>query len=138
MEKFSFDQLKKLVIDEFGMVGADLPAEVDTKLRDLVVDVNPAKYDAGKHLRPFGGLNALLRGDLWQLPPPSGGFLGNIPAEWIKDVRKYVPKASISHGQSLLWGGPDQRLWAFHGLIDLEESERCRESMAARGTVGNA
>ena len=70
-----------LIIDEFGMVGSSLLAEVDMKLRDVVVDVNPHKKTHSGHVRPFGGLNVLLSGDLWQLPPPSGRFLGNIPAE---------------------------------------------------------
>ena len=58
---------------------------------------------------------------------PSGGFVGNIPAEFIASARKYNPKITISHGQSLLWGGPQNRAWAFHGITELEESERCRE-----------
>lgn len=95
-----------LIIDEFGMVGSSLLAEVDMKLRDVVVDVNPHKKTHSGHVRPFGGLNVLLSGDLWQLPPPSGGYLGNIPAEFIANARTYNPSATISHGQSLLWGGP--------------------------------
>ena len=116
-----------LIIDEFGMVGSSLLAEVDMKLRDVVVDVNPHKKTHSGHVRPFGGLNVLLSGDLWQLPPPSGGYLGNIPAEFIANARRYNPSATISHGQSLLWGGPDNSDWAFHGITELNESERCRE-----------
>lgn len=74
-----------------------------------------------------GSTQVLLSGDLWQLPPPSGGFLGNIPAEWIAKARRYVAKATISHGQSLLWGGPQNQKWAFQGVTELTESERCRE-----------
>ena len=59
---------------DLGVVGADLLAEVDMKLRDLVVGVHPDKYDSLRHVRPFGGLNVLLSGDLRQLPPPSGGM----------------------------------------------------------------
>ena len=33
----------------------------------------------------------------------------------------------MSHGQSLLWGGVDNPAWAFHGVTELAESERCRE-----------
>ena len=118
---------KWLLIDEFGMVGSSLLAEVDMKLRDVVVDVNPHKKSGGGHAHPFGGLNVLLSGDLWQLPPPSGGFLGNIPTEFIANARKYTPSVTISHGQSLLWGGVDNPAWAFHGVTELEESERCRD-----------
>ncbi len=116
-----------LLIDEFGMVGSSLLAEVDMKLRDVVVDVNPYKRSGSGHAHPFGGLNVLLSGDLWQLAPPSGGFVGNIPAEYIANARKYTPAATISHGQSLLWGGPENKDWAFHGVTELVESERCRK-----------
>ena len=116
-----------LLIDEFGMVGSSLLAEIDMKLRDVVVDVNPYKKSGGGHAHPFGGLNVLLSGDLWQLPPPSGGFLGSIPAEFIANSRKYSPAVTISHGQSLLWGGAQNSKWAFHGITELEESERCRK-----------
>ena len=102
-------------------------AEVDMKLRDVVVDVSSRKRSRTGHIHPFGGLNVLLSGDLWHLPPPSGGFLGNIPAEFIANARKYNPKITISHGQSLLWGGPQNKEWALHGVTELEESERCRE-----------
>ena len=116
-----------LLIDEFGMVGSSLLAEVDMKLRDVVVDVSPHKKSGTGHSYPFGGLNVLLSGDLWQLAPPTGGFLGTIPVEFIRNARKYNPNATISHGQSLLWGGPENKDWAFHGITELEESERCRE-----------
>ena len=118
---------KWLLIDEFGMVGASLLAEVDMKLRDVVVDVNPRKLDGSGHAQPFGGLNVLLSGDLWQLPPPSGGYLANIPMEFIANARKYIPNVTISHGQSLLWGGVENTEWALHGITELEESERCRK-----------
>jgi len=118
---------KWLLVDEFGMVGASLLADMDVRLRDAVVDVNPRKRSSCGHAHPFGGLNVLLSGDLWQLPPPSGGFLGNIPAEFIANARRYSPKVTISHGQSLLWGGTDNHKWAFHGMTELTESERCRE-----------
>ena len=43
-----------LLIDEFGMVGASLLAEVDMKLREVVVDVNPYKKSSAGWLKsPF-------------------------------------------------------------------------------------
>ena len=47
-EKFLY--WRWLLIDEFGMVGADLLAEVDMKLRDLIVDVNPHKRNVNLHI----------------------------------------------------------------------------------------
>ena len=97
------------------------------KLRDVVVDVSPHKKSRTGHAYPFGGLNVLMSGDLWQLPPPCGGFQGSIPAEFIAKARKYNPSITISHGQSLLWGGAANHEWAVHGVTELDESERCRE-----------
>ena len=65
-EKFLY--WRWLIIDEFGMVGADLLAEVDMKLRDLVVDVNKHKRAAGGQTRPFaasiGQVKFLTRGKI--------------------------------------------------------------------------
>ena len=72
-------------------------------------------------LRPFAGVNMLFSGDFWQLPPPEGGFLGDIPFEFIQNSRQYMPSPSISHGQSLLWSGPDIGV---QGVTELEHCER--------------
>ena len=114
------------------MVSSSLLAEVDMKLREVIVDVNPYKKSGGGHAYPFGGLNVLLCGDLWQLPPPGGGFLGNIPAEFIAKARKYIPSVIISHGQSLLWGGIENAAWAFHGITELEESEAAEKTLGCK------
>ena len=37
--------------------------------------------------RAFGGINILFVGDLWQIDPPSGGFLASIPVEYIRRAR---------------------------------------------------
>ena len=98
-------QWRWLIIDEISMVSARLLADVDMKLRSVVRDVVPLKRDADKETRPFGGLNVLCCGDFWQLDPPEGGSLADIPVEWIQRARKYAPAPTISHGQSLFWAG---------------------------------
>ena len=61
--------------------------------------------ESSKHgvQRPFGGLSVLFSGDVGQLPPPDGGFLGDIPIEYLRNARKYATTPSIAHRQSLLW-----------------------------------
>jgi hypothetical protein len=52
-------QLELLVIDEISMVRADLLDEVDVILRSV----------RNKHMEPFGGVQLLMIGDIFQLPP---------------------------------------------------------------------
>ena len=70
----------------------------------------------------FGGLNVVCSGDFWQLAPPEGGFMGDIPFEFIQRSRQYRPSPSIAHGQALFWGGFEGGI---QGVTELEECERC-------------
>ena len=72
-----------------SMVSAKLLAEIDMKLRAKMSDVGTLKRDASGHSRPFGGLNVVFVGDFWQLDPPKGGFLGDIPAEYLRRGRAF-------------------------------------------------
>jgi hypothetical protein len=64
----------------------------------------------------------LFSGDVWQLPPSGGGFLGDIPHELIENSRKYDPASPvISHGQSLLWSGAKTGV---QGVTELTTCER--------------
>ena len=109
------------------MVSAELLAEMDMKLRDCVAQVAAFKRGCeNMGARPFGGLNVLMAGDLWQIPPPQGAFLGRVPTEWLREARKYTQRPTAAGGQSLLWAGPQQKQFAFHGVTELEESERCK------------
>ena len=75
--------------------------------------------------RPFGGLNLLFSGDVWQIPPPDGGFLCDIPVEYIRDALKYEPTPSIAHGQSLLRS--DDIETGIRGATELQECERTKD-----------
>ena len=117
-------QWRWLIIDEISMVSAKLFAEIDVKLRGLVGQVGTQKHAPDACIRPFGGLNVLCCGDFWQLPPPDGGFLGSIPAEFIKASRKYQVAPTIAHGQALFWSGPETGI---QGVSELVEVERCKD-----------
>ena len=118
-------QCRWLIIDEISMVSARLLADIDCKLRSLSRATSPfIKNKHGKH-HPFGGLNIVFSGDFWQLPPPDGGFLGDIPTEYIRNARKYTPSPSIAHGQSLLWSDDDET--GVQGVTELVECERTKD-----------
>ena len=103
------------------MVSAHLLAQLDVKLRSVVRDLAVQKRDGEGATRPFGGLNVLCCGDFWQLDPPEGGCLADIPVEYIRRARKYTPAPTVSHGQALFWGGPDRGM---QGVMELVERER--------------
>ena len=77
-----------------------------------------------KHMpRPFGGLNVILAGDMWQLPPPRGTFLGDVPWEWLTQC-KTKKVAHTTHGQEMVWGTSRNGI---HGVTELVECERTRD-----------
>ena len=117
-------QCRWLITDEISMVSSQLLALVDTRLREVVRDLQKSKRDNADNTRPFGGLNVLLLGDFWQLPPPSGGCLSDIPVEFIQRSRQYQPSPTVSHGQALMWGGNDCGL---QGVTELTQVERCKD-----------
>ena len=87
-----------LIIDEISMVSAELLARLELRCRELVRDLAQSKYAKDEaSARPFEGLNIMLAGDMWQLPPPRGTFLGDVPWEWLtKGTSKKV--AHTIHG----------------------------------------
>ena len=113
--------LRWLIIDEISMVNARLLADIDHQLRNYYRHNSELAFTQKKVLRPFAGVNILFSGDFWQLPPPEGGFLGDIPFEYIQNSRQYAPSPSIAHGQSLVWSGPDTGV---QGVTELSFCER--------------
>ena len=118
-------QWRWLIIDEISMVSAKLLATMDMKLRSVIRALGTKKIKRLGMDRLFGGLNVLMCGDLWQLPCPDGGYLGDIPTEFIRNARKYDPSPSIAHGQSILWGGPN---FGVQGVTELVQCERCDDA----------
>eukprot|EP00435_Cladocopium_sp_Y103_P002999 s593_g1.t1 len=90
------------------MVSAELLARVELRCRELVRDLSQSKYAKDSVMvRPFGGLNVIVAGDLWQLPPPRGAFLGDVPCEMLTQG-KIKKAAHTARGQQLVWGSmPD-------------------------------
>ena len=118
-----------LIIDEISMVSAELLARLELRCRELVRDLAQSKYAKDTaYARRFGGLNVLLAGDMWQLPPPCGTFLGDVPWEWLTQC-KTKKVAHTIRGQELVWGAsPD----GIHGVTELVECERTQDMWLCR------
>ena len=114
-------QWRWLIIDEFSMVSAELLAQLERRCREMMRDLTVAKYGRfSGEMRPFGGLNVILAGDLFQLPPPRGTFVGDIP--WQMLVGKPTATSALAaQGQTLIWGGKTAGL---QGVTELTRCER--------------
>ena len=113
-------QWRWLILDEFSMVSAELLAQLEHRCRDLVRDLSLAKFATDNSVEPFGGLNVILSRDLFQLPPPKGTFVGDVPWDLLTGKKK-AKQATALHGQTLLWGGPAVGI---QGLTELVRCER--------------
>ena len=94
-----------LLLDEISMVSAELLARFELRCRELVRDACKEKY--GPHsnaARPFGGVNVILAGDMWQLEPPRGTFLGAIPAEMLRRRGQKTKLPHAAYGRGLCGG----------------------------------
>ncbi|CAJ1331064.1 unnamed protein product, partial [Effrenium voratum] len=94
-----------LVVDEISMVNARLLAQVEQRLRAVVPSASQWKRGVAGESRPFAGVNVLLLGDFYQLPPPSGGYLADVPSS------RRPPRLSA----------------ATPSVTELEERERCKD-----------
>ena len=54
--------------------------QVEQRLRAVVPSASQWKRGVAGESRPFAGVNVLLLGDFYQLPPPSGGYLADVPS----------------------------------------------------------
>ena len=115
-------QWRWLFIDEISMVSAELLARLELRCRELVRDISARKFASNRgEARCFGGLNVCFSGDLWQLPPPRGTFLGEVPWEMItKGSNKKL--ALTIHGQELLWA------YGGHGIQGMTELFQCERT----------
>src|SRR5690606_31921251 len=109
--------LELLVIDEVSMLRADVLDAIDAILR--VIRRNMAA--------PFGGLQMLFIGDLFQLPPV-------IRPEELQHLSPYYPSAFFIHAQVLKEQPPlylelkkiyRQKESTFIGLLEKVRNNRC-------------
>ena len=117
-------QWRWLLLDELSMVSAELLARLELHCRELARDASRQKYAAGcTTARPFGGLNVILSGDLWQLAPPRGTFLGAIPAQMLRNKGVSTKLPHAAYGQQLIWGGPKNGIQGVTELVTCERTQ---------------
>ena len=92
----------------------------------MVPSASQWKRGVAGESRPFAGVNVLLLGDFYQLPPPSGGYLADVPssrrAPRLSAAADAEPDLLADYGRNLVWGG------ALQGVTELEERERCKDN----------
>ena len=67
------ESLRFVLIDEIEATGAELQGELQEHMAEAAPRKNSYKYRRGQEEvrpRPFGGVNVIAFGDLWQLAPP--------------------------------------------------------------------
>ena len=108
------------------MVSAELLARLELRCRELIRDISARKFASNRgDARCFGGLKASASlGDLWQLPPPRGTFLGEVPWELNKRQSSNKKLAQTIHGQELIWGYGGQGI---QGMTELVQCERTQD-----------
>ena len=107
-------------------VSLQLLARLELRCRELVRDACKEKYGPNSNAaRPFGGLNVILVGDMWQLEPPRGTFLGAIPAEMLRRRGQKTKLPHAAYGQRLVWGGPTEGV---QGVTELVRCERTQDA----------
>ena len=103
------------------MVSAQLLAQTDRRLRELVRTLETRRWPPDGSSRPFAGLNVIFAGDFWQLDPPQATSLAQIPDFLLPAARTGAVSGEAEHGLDLVWGqGADGPT----GLTELLEQER--------------
>ena len=111
-----------LLVDEVGLVGARLLADMEQRLRAAVPEANEWKCGPDGRVRPFAGINVIFTGDFDQLPPPEGGYLADIPQYFKNPTSERIPHTMVEQGQSLFWDGSVQ------GVTELVQVLRCKDA----------
>ena len=113
-----------VIVDEISMVNARLLAHMDQRLRAIVPTANAFKHDRLGQVRPFAGVNMIFIGDFYQLPPPEGGYLADVPARFQEPdpLPSHMPDPQVQCGRELFWSD------AVQGVVELTERMRCQDA----------
>ena len=108
------------------MVSAEMLARLEARCRQLIMDLSATKYakQSTYWVAPFGGLNVIFSGGLWQLPPPRGTFLGQIPWHLVTGISSKKLPLSLQ-GQQLVWASSHQG--GVQGVTELTCCERTQD-----------
>ena len=109
--------LRYVIIDEISMVSAQLLGTLDRILAKAIRRKSGYKMRPDGTERPFGGINLMMLGDFWQLPPVSGTSLCA--------HHEVVPTGLADLGYKLLW---EHGINGIQAAFDLKEPMRCDDA----------
>ena len=110
-----YQRLRWLVLDEISTVGLEVLATLEKKVAQATRTKGTWKNNGKGEARPFGGLNLILTGDLWQFPPVKATAIFQNP---------FAGGAScqVAALQKVLWSRTESGL---HALFELTTEQRC-------------
>ena len=106
--------LRVLIIDEVSMVEASLLGILDWTLRTAASRRNCYRQRADGTCRAFAGVNTILLGDFWQLPPVGGANVASDPTT--------VPLSNAKAALDVFW---DDGANTIRNFWELTEPMRC-------------
>ena len=111
-------------IDEISLAPATLLAKIAFRLQEAKPDADPFEVGPGYQPWPFGGVNVVAIGDFNQLPPVAGGYLADIPRNYLQtsnqDGGGQAQDNLKLEGQRLMWK-------EFEGVVELTERQRWKD-----------
>ena len=78
--------IRWILIDDVNTISADLFGQLHLAMQKATPLKSPYLRDDNRTLRPFGGMNVLLFGDMWQVMPGTGQALWTAPRETMSET----------------------------------------------------
>ena len=110
-----YQRLRWLVLDEISTVGLEVLGTLEKKVAQATRTKGTWKNNGKGEARPFGGLNLILTGDLWQFPPVKATAIFQNPFAG-------GTSCQVAGLQKVLWSRTESGI---HALFELTTEQRC-------------